>query len=69
MGSMRRSFSAAFKSKVSLAALRGDRTLPHEPPGPHPPRPQASASAAANRRRVRSLRRGTTSGTCHATSP
>ena len=27
MGSMRRSFSAAFKSKVALAALRGDRTL------------------------------------------
>ncbi len=27
MGSMRRSFSAAFKSKVALAALRGERTL------------------------------------------
>ncbi len=27
MGSMRRSFSAGFKSKVALAALRGDRTL------------------------------------------
>ena len=27
MGSMRRSFSAAFKSKVALAALRGDRPL------------------------------------------
>ena len=26
MGSMRQSFSAGFKSKVALAALRGDRT-------------------------------------------